>query len=145
MTIIHSYRNNRRRPIIFHSSKNYPRKNRWFWRNYFDYFQEMALKNGYLGYIKVFALNFTLIGVIIFSWLIIFGANISFDYQIYSLKKEINKIEEKISVLQEKTLKVSSREALEKWAEENGFVEVKNISYINLSEGSLAQLKPLNF
>lgn len=93
----------------------------------------------YLGHIKlvVFLLvPFLVIGV---YWLLLFGQSITLDYKIYNLKHELSRIEEEINLLQEKSTDITSSQKIEEWAEANDFIEVKNISYLDLTNENLAQ------
>jgi cell division protein FtsL len=78
-------------------------------------------------------------------WLILYGQNISLDYQIYKLKNSITQSEEKLADLQEELASAESLEKIIKWAEENNFVKVNNVSYLNLKEENLAQSPLLRF
>lgn len=134
MTIIYNYnKNNKHRPMIFYSGKNRltPKKRK---------LRYMINEAGeYLGHIKliVFLLvPFLMIGIF---WLMLFGKNISLDYKIYNLKHEINRIEEENNLLTEKSANIISFKKIEDWAQANNFIEVKNISYLDLTNDNLAQ------
>lgn len=133
MTIIYNYnKKNKSRYVILNSTKR-----RFSWKRKMRYFFSGAGKQ--LGHISiiVFALMpFFTLGI---CWIILFGQNISLDYKIYNLKQELSKIEDEINELQEKSMEIISFETTEKWAESNGFIKVKNISYLDLTNESLAQ------
>jgi len=133
MTIIHDY-SKKTRTIVLQSSRIYPRHHRLTIKYYIN---EMANQ---LGHAKTIVLGGALMVFVIFAWLAIFSTNISLDYQISSLKKEIQNKEDSISLLHEKVSSVISDDKIEEWAKENGFTNVKAMNYLNLSEGNLAQV-----
>lgn len=132
MTIINDYSKKTR--IVLQSSRIYPRHHRLTIKHYFN---ELANQ---FGHAKTIFLGGALIVFVIFSWLVIFSTNISLDYQISSLKKEIQKKEDSINLLHEKVFSVISDDKIEEWAKENGFTNVKSMNYLNLGEGNLAQV-----
>lgn len=140
MTIIYDYQNSTkiRGSIIYYS------ENRYFLKKRRNFLSKIDLKE-YLGHIKIFVFLFgpLLIGLVF--WIILYGQNISLDYQIYKLKNEIKESEEKLADLQEKLADAETVSKINKWAEENGFVKIKNISYLNLQEENLAQGNLLRF
>lgn len=138
MTIIHDY-SNKSRTIVLQSSRIYPRHHHLTIRYYLNEFTNQ------FGRAKTIFLSGALIVFVIFSWLAIFSTNISLDYQISSLKKEIQKQEDSISLLHEKVSSVISDDKIEEWAKENGFTNVKAMNYLNLNEGNLAQANSNQF
>jgi len=140
MTIIYDYQNFKkvRRPIILYSNHKYPHKKRYF------PFLTFEVKE-YFGHIKLFVFLLSPIIMAIVFWLILYGQNISLDYQIYKLKNSITQSEEKLADLQEELAGAESMEKIIKWAEENNFVKVNNVSYLNLKEENLAQSPFLRF
>ncbi|MGE4554907.1 MAG: hypothetical protein AB7D02_02170 [Candidatus Paceibacterota bacterium] len=67
-------------------------------------------------------------------WLILFSQNISLNYQIYKLKKEIKNLDRELSFIKEKNSDSFSQEELEKWLSLNKFTEVNQISYLEISD-----------
>ena len=132
MTIIHDY-SKKTRTIVLQSSRIYPRHHHLTIKYYFN---EIANQ---FGRAKTIVLGGALIIFVIFAWLTIFSANISLDYQISTLKKEIQKKEDSVSLLHEKVSSFISDDKIEEWAKANGFTNVKTMNYLNLSEGNLAQ------
>ena len=137
MTIIHGY-SSKTRSIVLNSSRVYPRH---YHNNVKYYVNEFT---DYFGHAKTIFLIGALIILAISSWLILFSSNISLDYQISSLKKQIQVKEDKISLLQEEASAAISDAKVLKWAQDNGFVKITSISYLNLSQGNLAQADNLN-
>lgn len=84
-----------------------------------------------------------LAGIFLFSyflvWLILFGTNISLDYQIAILKQNIKKETDKINSLNEQLANHIDNNALLEWAQQNDFTELKSLSYLNLQAENLAQ------
>lgn len=72
-------------------------------------------------------------------WLALYGKNISLNYKIYNLKNEISQNKEDLNLLTEESTFITSSQEIEKWAQDNGFVEVEHISYLNLTNDNLAQ------
>jgi len=133
MTIIYNSSKNRRKQAIILNSSKKLRNNKRKWR---------YLINGageYLGHIKLTFLFLAPILIISGFWLVLFGQNISADYKIYNLKQELSQTEDRINYLNEQTTIITSREKVTKWAEQNNFVKVKTISYLDLSNKNLAQ------
>jgi len=137
MTIIHEY-SSKTRTIVLNSSRVYPRRYHNSMRYYLNEFTD------YFGHAKTIFLSGALIVLFIALWLVLFNANIALDYQISTLKKEIQKKEDRISVLQEDVATSISDQKILEWAQANGFTKVTNISYLNLSAGNLAQADHLN-
>lgn len=140
MTIIYDYQNCKkvRKPIIYTSSGCYYLKRKRSFINKIDLRE-------YFGHIKVFVL---LLGPLLISlvyWIILYGQNISLDFQIYKLKTSLKEKEDKLAALQEEVANQETISKITQWAEQNGFVKVKNISYLNLEEENLAQNKFLRF
>jgi len=138
MTIIHDY-SKKTRTIVLQSSRIYPRHHRLTIRYYIN---EIANQ---FGHAKTVVLGGALIVFVIFAWLAIFSTNISLDYQISSLKKEIQNKEDSISLLHENVSLAISDDKIEEWAKENGFTDVKAMNYLNLSEDNLAQANSNQF
>ncbi len=132
MTIIHDY-SKKTRTIVLQSSRIYPRHHHLTIKYYFNELIDQ------FGHAKTIVLAGALIVFVIFVWLAIFSANISLDYQISTLKKEIQKKEDSVSLLHEKVSSFISDNKIEEWAKANGFTNVKTMNYLNLSEGNLAQ------
>jgi len=133
MTIIYNSSKNRRKQAIILNSSKKLRNNKRKWR---------YLINGageYLGHIKLTFLFLAPILIISGFWLVLFGQNISADYKIYNLKQELSQTEDRINYLNEQATIITSREKVTKWAEQNNFVKVKTISYLDLSNKNLAQ------
>ncbi|NMB92288.1 MAG: hypothetical protein GYA31_01530 [Parcubacteria group bacterium] len=137
MTIIHEY-SSQTRTIILNSSRIYPRHYHNSLRYYVHEFTD------YFGHAKTIFLSGALIVLFIAAWLIIFSSNISLDYQISSLKKEIKDKEDKISILQEEAIAAMSDQKILEWAQANGFTKVGNISYLDLSAANLARVDNFN-
>ncbi|MDD5760841.1 MAG: hypothetical protein PHF45_02230 [Candidatus Pacebacteria bacterium] len=136
MTIIYNQiKDNQRQAIVLRSTNNkkLSSRNKRKWR----YFVSGA--GEYLGHIKLTFLFLAPVLAIGGFWLLIFGQTISADYKIYNLKQELSQIEEEINNLNEEVAAATSIEKVEKWAEENNFVKVKNFSYFDLSNKNLAQ------
>ena len=134
MTTIYNYnKNNKKRSIVLSSGKRYnSRKGRKL-----QYFVNEA--GEYLGHIKLVILlliPFLMIGG---CWLALYGKNISLNYKIYNLKHEISRTKEDLNLLTEESTFITSSQEIEKWAQDNGFVEVEHISYLNLTNDNLAQ------
>lgn len=141
MTIIHDY-SPKTRTIILNSSRSYSRSYSRRERNYVRcYVREI---HDTLGRVKSVVLAGILAGCLVAFWLIIFSSNISLDYQISTLKKQIQGKEESIAELQEEVSALASDEKILEWAQENGFVKVSNLTYLNLSKGNLAQVENSN-
>ncbi|HOK17334.1 MAG TPA: hypothetical protein PL164_01075 [Candidatus Paceibacterota bacterium] len=140
MTIIYDYSNSKkiRRPVILVSSQKYPRKK-------FHFFSPILDIKKYFGHIKLAVFLLAPLIISLMFWLILYGQNISLDYQIYKVKNEISQTEENLATLQEELADAESTIAINKWAAENHFVPVKNISYLNLKEDNLAQNSLLRF
>ena len=134
MTTIYNYnKNNKKSSIVFSSGKKYNSRKRENLRHIINETGE------YLGHIKLFILlliPFLMIGG---CWLILFGKNISLNYRIYNLKHEISQTKEDLNLLTEKSTFMTSSQEIEKWAQDNDFVEVEHISYLNLINDNLAQ------
>ncbi|HPC30993.1 MAG TPA: hypothetical protein PK119_00810 [Candidatus Paceibacterota bacterium] len=140
MTIIYDYSNSKkiRRPIVLVSSRKYPSKK-------FHFFSPILDIKKHFGHIKLAVFLFAPLITFLIFWLILYGQNISLDYQIYKLRNEISQTEEKLATLQEELADAQSTVEINKWAEENHFVPVKNISYLNLKEDNLAKNSLVRF
>jgi len=134
MTTIYNYnKNNKKRSIVLSFGKKYNSRKGRKLKNFVNEAGE------YLGHIKLVILlliPFLMIGG---CWLALYGKNISLNYKIYNLKNEISKTKEDLNLLTEESIFVTSSQEIEKWAQDNGFVEVGHISYLNLTNDNLAQ------
>ncbi|MGC8651308.1 MAG: hypothetical protein ACP5RX_01680 [Minisyncoccia bacterium] len=132
MTIIHDY-SKQARSIVLQSSQVYPRG----YRNSPQYYLNNL--NYYFGHAKTLILGLLFISSIFIGWFILFGENISLDYQISTLKQNIQKQNDVINSLNEEIAsKIDNNKVLE-WAKANGFTDLKSISYLNLKAENLAQ------
>ncbi|MGC8880899.1 MAG: hypothetical protein ACP5OX_01335 [Minisyncoccia bacterium] len=140
MTIIYDYQNSTkiRRPIIYYSGRRYCFKKKKAIPN-------ILLLKEYFGHIKLFVFLLGPVLVALVFWLILYGQNISLDYQIYKLKGLVKESEEKLAELQEELADAETISKINQWAKENHFVKVKNVSYLNLQEENLAQNTLLRF
>jgi len=132
-TIYNCNKNNKKRSIVLSSGKRYNSRRRGNLRYIINETGE------YLGHIKLIILlliPFLMIGS---CWLILFGKNISLNYKIYNLKHEISQTKEDLNLLTEESTFITSSQEMEKWAQDNDFVEVEHISYLNLINHNLAQ------
>lgn len=102
---------------------------------YFKFFYKLN-SNPVTGFIKTSGFGICFLIFVFVFWLFLFSRNISLDYQIYKLKKEINNLEKQIGLIQEKNFN-SFSDDFKNWLKENNFEEVKNISYLDLSSESL--------
>ena len=134
MTTIYNYnKNNRKHSIVLSSAKKYsPRKKRKL-----QCFMSEA--GECLGHIKLVILLVIPSLIIGGYWLMLFGKNTSLNYMIPKLKNEISQKQEELDHLTEKSAFIISSQKIEEWAENNDFVKVKNISYLNLVNDNLAQ------
>jgi len=134
MTTIYNYnKNNKKRSIVLSFGKKYNSRKGRKLKNFVNEAGE------YLGHIKLVILlliPFLMIGG---CWLALYGKNISLNYKIYNLKNEISQNKEDINLLTEESTFITSSQEIEKWAQDNGFVEVEHISYLNLTNDNLAQ------
>ena len=134
MTTIYNYnKNNKKCSIVLSFGKKYNSRKGRKLKNFVNEAGE------YLGHIKLVILlliPFLMIGG---CWLALYGKNISLNYKIYNLKNEISKTKEDLNLLTEESIFVTSSQEIEKWAQDNGFVEVGHISYLNLTNDNLAQ------
>lgn len=140
MTIIYDYQNSTkiRRPIIYYSSLPY------CFRKKKQLSHVLRLKE-YFGHIKLFVFLLGPVLMALVFWLILYGQNISLDYQIYKLKGSVKELDEKLAELQEELADAETISKINQWAEENHFVKVKNVSYLNLQEENIAQNTLLRF
>lgn len=100
--------------------------------------------NGYLGTIRtVLALSIPF-ALLFGGWLYLFANTLSLDYHIQNLNQKISVLEEKKLDLQEQLSSFYSLEKIEKWAQENGFIEINKIGYLDLSNINIARA-PSNF
>jgi len=134
MTTIYNYnkKNKKPLPVLSFSRRYSSRRGRKL-----QYFVNEA--GEYLGHIKLVILLLIPFLIIGGYWLILFGKNISLNYKIHNLKNEISQIEKDIDLLIEKSTFIISSQEIEKWAQDNGFVEIEHISYLNLTNDNLAQ------
>ncbi len=132
MTIIHDY-SKQTRSIILQSSRVYPRGYRTSPRHYFNNL------NYYFGQAKTLVLGGIFLSFLFLSWLILFGNNISLDYQISALKKSIQKQNDNINLLHEQLMSDIDNKKILDWAKANGFTDLKTITYLNLKTENLAQ------
>lgn len=125
---------NRQALIVLQSSS---RRYRPTMRSCFkSYFNRMADQ---WGHAKTVFLSGILIALVVCSWLVIFSANITLDYQISTLKKETRAKEDSINLLHEEVASIIADNKIQEWAQANGFVEVKIMHYVDLNEGNLVQ------
>jgi len=134
MTTIYNYnKNNRKHSIVLSSAKKYSSRK----KRKLQFFMNEA--GEYIGHIKLIILlliPFLMIGS---CWLMLFGKNISLNYMINNLKNEISQNQEELDYLTEKSAFITSSQEIEEWAENNGFIKVGRISYLNLINDNLAQ------
>jgi len=134
MTTIYNYNKKNKKPLaVLSFGRRYSsRRGRKL-----QYFVNEA--GEYLGHIKLVILLLIPFLIIGGYWLILFGKNISLNYKIHNLKNEISQAEKDIDLLTEKSTFIISSQEIEKWAQDNDFVEVEHISYLNLTNDNLAQ------
>ena len=134
MTTIYNYnKNNRKHSIVLSSAKRYSSRK----KRKLQFFMNEA--GEYIGHIKLIILlliPFLMIGS---CWLMLFGKNISLNYMINNLKNEISQNQEELDYLTEKSAFITSSQEIEEWAENNGFIKVGRISYLNLINDNLVQ------
>jgi hypothetical protein len=134
MTTIYKYnKNNRKHSVIL----GFTRNNSSIKKRKFKCFLNNAGES--LGYIKLAIFLFIPFLVIGGYWLMLFGKNISLNYVIYNLKNEISQNQEELDILTEKSSFITSSQKIEEWAEENDFIKVGRISYLDLKNDNLAQ------
>jgi len=95
------------------------------------------LKN-YLGQVKIFIIPLSLVAILAGYWLMLFGSNISLNYQIYQAKTNIAALEKEANLLRERAAEETSDQELAAWAQANGFTRVEKISYLPLENDRLA-------
>lgn len=130
MTTVYQYSNSRKSKGLF-SHRGSRQKRKWqCWMNE---------AGECLGHIKLAIFLMAPAVVMLVSCLALFGRNISMNYKIYNLKNEISAAQEELDVLTEASASLASSQKIEEWAEENGFVKINCISYVDLSNENLAQ------
>lgn len=134
MTTIYNYnKNNRKHAVVLCTSRKCSHRK----KRKLQYFMSDA--GECLGHIKLVILLLIPSLIIGGYWLMLFGKNISLNYMIPSLKNEISQKQEELDYLTEKSAFIISSPKIEEWAENNDFVKVENISYLNLVNDNLAQ------
>jgi len=134
MTTIYNYnKNNRKHAIVLGASRKYSHSKKRKLQSFMNEAGEC------LGHIKLVILLLIPSLIIGGYWLMLFGKNISLNYMIPSLKNEISQKQEELDYLTEKSAFIISSQKIEEWAEDNDFVKVENISYLNLVNDNLAQ------
>lgn len=134
MTIIYNCnKNSKKSPVILSSGKRYisPKK-----RKLRCFINEAGEYAGFIKIIVFLLIPFLAMGCF---WLLLFGRSISLNYKIYNLKNEISQTEEQLNFLAEKSLNLASSQKIEEWAKANNFIEVKNISYLDLTNENVAR------
>ncbi len=117
------------------------RKRRFYTKKHLK-FHFNALKNyPAFGFIKTSCFLIFPFILVFFGWLLLFSKNISLNYHLYQLKQDINRLEKDLNIIKEKSLNNYTSLKLNDWLEKNGFVEVKNLSYLDLTDENIA-LKP---
>ena len=88
---------------------------------------------------------FALAGVSIGYWLFLFSNNIVLNYKINSARAAVVRTKQEISSLQESASELVNNGELKTWAENNNFVPVGELGYLNISGNDLAKLTQYNF
>lgn len=95
-----------------------------------------ALKSKFTGSISISLpiIAICLFTCIIISYVVLYSSTHAYDYKIYTLKTEIQKIVDENNGLKETVIKNISPEKITEWAKTNNYVEVSSVSYFNLKE-----------
>ncbi len=137
MTIISNYN---------YTYSNSNRRSGSFSRNYRKRHSLRRHKVGnYLGRVKIFIIPLSFIIVLGSYWLMIFGSNITLDYKICQLKKDIAALDKNTNILRGEALEMMSDEKLIAWAQTHHFVPIEKLGYLNIEPDNLAQANQINF
>jgi hypothetical protein len=130
MTIIYYYQKNRQK-ITFNPKKNHFRVS---FKKRISSFKKLPQ----FGFIKTSCFLIAPFVFVFLCWLFVFSQNISLNYQIYRLKRDIDNLNKEIGLIRDKNLEKMSSADFEKWLSENKFIQVKKISYLDLSLDNVA-------
>ena len=109
-------------------------------RNYRPFVPFLYSVENQLGAIKVYILVLLPIVCLTGLWIYIFANNLSLDYKLHTLKQKVSTLEEQYASLQEELSQINSLGSIQRWAEENDFVEITKVGYLDLSNTNVAQV-----